>query len=149
MNAQGSEQAATFDLQCRVTDSVGISIFGVVLSPSIAYNAQAKEITRRGLYWALAHYSRVIRRGARRFDWQSAAADLQHVGLENPDGRQALVVTNAAPARAIESHLANRAARVPLKKNSVAQYCGGINVNAAWRLLRASRHVVLEGGRWL
>jgi glucosylceramidase len=85
----------------------------------VTINSQTKEITRRGMYWALAHYSRVVRRGARRFDSQCAAPDLQHVGLENPDGQQVLVVSNAAPARAIELRLANRAARVSLKENSV------------------------------
>jgi O-glycosyl hydrolase len=50
---------------------------------------------------------------------QSAAADLQHVALENPDGQQVLVVTNTGPARTIELRLANMAASVPLKANSV------------------------------
>jgi glucosylceramidase len=85
----------------------------------VTINSQTKEVTRSGQYWAFAHYSRVIRRGARRFDSQSEAVDLQHVGFENPDGQQVLVVTNAGPARAIELRLANMAAQVPLKKNSV------------------------------
>jgi glucosylceramidase len=85
----------------------------------VTINSQTKEITRSGQYWAFAHYSRVIRRGARRFDSQSTAADLRHVALENPDGQQVLVVTNAGPARTIELRLANMAASVPLKANSV------------------------------
>src|SRR5271170_1757958 len=85
----------------------------------VTINSQTKEITRSGQYWAFAHYSRVIRRGARRFDSQSAAVDLYHVGLENPDGQRALVVTNPGPARMIELQLTNTAASVPLKANSV------------------------------
>jgi glucosylceramidase len=85
----------------------------------VTIDSQTKEISRSGQYWAFAHYSRVIRRGARRFDSQSAAADLQHVALENPDGQQVLVVTNTGPARTIELRLANMAATVPLKANSV------------------------------
>jgi glucosylceramidase len=85
----------------------------------VTINSQTKEITRCGQYWALAHYSRVIRRGARRFDSQSAAVDLHHVALENPDGQQVLVVTNPGPARTIELRLANMAASVPLQANSV------------------------------
>ena len=91
----------------------------------VTINSHTKEITRSGMYWALDHFSRVLRRGARRFDSQSAAADLQHVGLENPDGQQVLVVTNAGPARAVELRLANRAAQVSLKENSVTTF--------AWR----------------
>jgi glucosylceramidase len=85
----------------------------------VTINSQTKEITRSGQYWAFAHYSRVVRRGARRFHSQSAAADLQHVALENPDGQQVLVVTNAAPARTIDLRLANLTAAIPLKANSV------------------------------
>jgi glucosylceramidase len=85
----------------------------------VTINSETKEITRSGQYWAFAHFSRAIRRGARRFDSQSAAVDLQHVGLENPDGQQVLVLTNPGAARAIELRLANRAARVSLKGNSV------------------------------
>ena len=85
----------------------------------VTINSQTKEITRSGQYWAFAHYSRAIRRGARRFESQSAAVDLQHVALENPDGQQVLVVTNPGPARTIELRLANMAAPVPLRANSV------------------------------
>jgi len=85
----------------------------------VTINSQTREITRSGQYWAFAHYSRMIRRGARRFDSQSASADLHHVALENPDGQQVLVVTNAGTARTIELRLANMVASVPLKANSV------------------------------
>jgi len=85
----------------------------------VTINSHTNEVARSGQYWALAHYSRVIRRGARRFDSQSVAVDLEHVGLENPDGQNVLVVTNAGPARAIELRLADRAARVSLKEYSV------------------------------
>ena len=85
----------------------------------VTINSQTREITRSGQYWAFAHYSRVIRRGARRFGSQSSAADLRHVALENPDGQQVLIVTNTGPAKTIELRLANMAASVPLKENSV------------------------------
>ncbi len=85
----------------------------------VTINSQTQEITRSGQYWAFAHYSRVVRRGARRFDSQSAAVDLQHVGLENPDGQQVLVVSNAGPARTIDLRLANLAAQILLKENSL------------------------------
>jgi glucosylceramidase len=85
----------------------------------VTINSQTKEITKSGQYWAFAHYSRVIRRGARRFDSQSASAGLQHVAVENPDGQQVVVVTNPGPARSIELRLAGMAASVPLKADSV------------------------------
>jgi glucosylceramidase len=85
----------------------------------VTINSQTKEITRSGQYWAFAHHARVIRRGARRFDSQSTLADLTHVALENPDGQQVLVLTNTGPARTIELRLANMAASIPVKANSV------------------------------
>jgi len=86
----------------------------------VTINSQTKEITRSGQYWAFAHYSRIIRRGARRFQSQSSSPDLHHVALENPDGQQVLVVTNTGPARTIELRLANMAASVPLKASSLS-----------------------------
>jgi glucosylceramidase len=85
----------------------------------VTIHSQTKEITRSGQYWAFAHYSRVVRRGARCFDSQSAAAGLQHVAFQNPDGQQVLVVCNAGPARTIELRLANMASSVPLKASSI------------------------------
>jgi glucosylceramidase len=85
----------------------------------VTINSQTKNVTRSGQYWAFAQYSRVIRRGARRFDSESAAADLQHVALENPDGQQALVLTNAGPARTVAVRLADMAVEVPLEQNSL------------------------------
>jgi glucosylceramidase len=85
----------------------------------VTINSQSKEITRSGQYWAFAHYSRVVRRGAHRFSSLSSAADLQQVAFENPDGQQVLVVTNKGPARTIQLQLANMTASVPLKVNSL------------------------------
>jgi O-glycosyl hydrolase len=56
---------------------------------------------------------------ARRFDSASAAADLEHVALENPDGQQVVIVTNTGAQRTIEMRLANMAAPIPLQANSV------------------------------
>jgi len=39
--------------------------------------------------------------------------------LENPDGQKVLVVTNPGPAKTIELRLANKAATVSLKNNSL------------------------------
>jgi glucosylceramidase len=91
----------------------------------VTVDSETKEITRSGQYWALAHYSRIIRRGARRFHSQSGAADLDHVALENPDGQQVLVVTNPRQARSIELQLGEMTASVPLKANSLT--------SLAWR----------------
>jgi glucosylceramidase len=88
----------------------------------VTINSQTKEITRSGQYWAFAHYSRVVRRGARRFDSQSTAVDLDHVGLQNPDGSHVLVVSNAGGARTVQLQLGNTAAAFPLKPRSLTTF---------------------------
>jgi glucosylceramidase len=85
----------------------------------VSINSQTKEITRSAQFWAFAHYSRAIRRGAHRFDSQSAAAGLSHVAAENPNGQRVLLVTNAGAARVVELRLASMAALVSLKPNSL------------------------------
>ncbi len=85
----------------------------------VTIDSQTKEITRCGQFWAFAQFSRVIRRGARRFESSGSPADVRHVALENPDGQQVLVVTNPGPARTIELRISNLAASVPLKEASV------------------------------
>lgn len=85
----------------------------------VTIHSQSAEVSRSGQFWALAHYSRVIRRGAHRFESHSAAEDLQHVAFENPDGTQALILTNSGSARTIELKLAKLTATVRLKANSV------------------------------
>jgi glucosylceramidase len=88
----------------------------------VTIHSQTEDVTRSAQYWAFAHYSRVIRRGARRFDSQSGAAGLQHAAFENPDGQQVLILTNTGPARTVELRLANMAAPASLKANSVTTF---------------------------
>jgi glucosylceramidase len=86
---------------------------------TVTINSQTKEVTRSGQYWAFAHYSKLMRRGARRIASESAAADLQHVAVENSDGQRVLVVTNAGAARTVELRLGNMTAQIPLRENSM------------------------------
>ncbi|MGC1202254.1 MAG: glycoside hydrolase family 30 beta sandwich domain-containing protein, partial [Candidatus Acidiferrales bacterium] len=85
----------------------------------VTIDSETRAITRSGQYWAFAHFSRAIRRGARRIDSQSAAADLQHVAAVNADGQQVLLVTNSGAARMVELRQGNAAVTIPLKAGSV------------------------------
>ena len=82
-------------------------------------NSQTREITRSGQFWAFAHYSRLIHRGAHRFDSESSAPDLPHVAFENPDGQRIVVISNPGAARNIRLALASSAAQLPLRENSL------------------------------
>jgi len=85
----------------------------------VTINSQTKDISYSGQYWAFAHYSSFVRRGAHRIDSQSAANNLSHASFENPDGQRVLVLTNPGTARNCELRLAEASASVPLAANSV------------------------------
>jgi len=85
----------------------------------VTVHSEIKQITQSGQYWAFAHFSRLLRRGARRFDSHSSASDLHHVAFENPDGQRVLVVANPGLARTVELQLAKMAASIPLGADSV------------------------------
>lgn len=88
----------------------------------VTIHSQTKEITRSGQYWAFAHFSRVVRRGARRIDSQGGAAEVSHVAFENPDGGHVLVVCNAGDARKTTLQLGGMNAEVSLDANSMTTF---------------------------
>ncbi|HME33518.1 MAG TPA: glycoside hydrolase family 30 beta sandwich domain-containing protein [Terriglobales bacterium] len=85
----------------------------------VTIHSQTKEITRSGQYWAFAHFSRLIRRGARRFDSQGMVPEVAHVACENPDGQKVLVLTNTAAARSVVLQMGGWVADVPLAADCV------------------------------
>jgi len=86
----------------------------------VTINSQSKEVTRSGQYWAFAHFSRFVHRGAKRFDSQSSAKDISHVAAEDADGRRVLVLTNRASARTVSVQVGETSAEVRLDENSVS-----------------------------
>jgi glucosylceramidase len=85
----------------------------------VTINSTTKEITRSGMYWALAHYSRVIKRGARRFMSEGGPEQVSHVAFANADGTCAVVLTNGGAARTARLQLAGKATDVALPADSV------------------------------
>ncbi len=85
----------------------------------VTIHSDTHEITRSGQYWAFAHFSRLIRRGARRFDSQGILADVDHVACENPDGQRVLVLTNTAAARPVALQMGALTTELTLPSSSV------------------------------
>ena len=85
----------------------------------VTIHSQTTEVTRSGQYWAFAHFSRSVRRGATRIDSVSKLAGVDHVGFANPDGQQVLIVTNTGPAQPVTLKQANRSAALTLEPDSV------------------------------
>lgn len=86
----------------------------------VTIHSQTREITRSGQYWALAHFSRHVKRGARVFASSGGAKELAHVAFENPDRSRVLVVANAGKtATTTRVVLGGHEARVTLPPDSV------------------------------
>jgi glucosylceramidase len=85
----------------------------------VTIHSQTKEITRSGQHWALAHFSRFIRRGAHRIE-STGGGDVAHAAFQNPDGSQILIVANTGTDRAVEARLGPQSTTVQLARNSVA-----------------------------
>jgi len=87
----------------------------------VTIDSQTQAIIPSGQYWALIHYSRGIRRGARRIESQGRPADISHVAFINPDGAYAMVLTNAgANNKTISVALSDWETQIDLPADSVA-----------------------------
>ncbi|HKC13474.1 MAG TPA: glycoside hydrolase family 30 beta sandwich domain-containing protein [Vicinamibacteria bacterium] len=86
----------------------------------VTVQSKTKEVTRSGQYWAFAHYSRSMARGAVVVASHGGPEAVAHVAARNPDGGYALVLTNAAAAaQRIELRLGPLATEVSLLGDSV------------------------------
>jgi glucosylceramidase len=86
----------------------------------VTVDSRTKEISRSGQYWAFAHFSRNVQRGARRFESTGIVAGVEHVGFENPDGRRVLILTNSSDSKSVTLKLANQSASLSLPANSIS-----------------------------
>jgi len=85
----------------------------------VSIHSKTKQITRSGQFWALAQFSRFIRRGARRFDTQGTIPELDHVAFQNPDGQRVFVLSNAKTDKQVALQLQGMATNLDLKKDSL------------------------------
>jgi glucosylceramidase len=86
-----------------------------------------KMVTRSGQYWAFAHYSRHIRRGARVFQTneigqdseQGTASSVSHSGFRNPDGSFVVVLANRGAEKRVQLLLGAQMLEIDLPASSV------------------------------
>jgi glucosylceramidase len=85
------------------------------------------KITRSARFWALAHYSKHVRRGAKVFQTdgvadsaaQTSKSAVSHVGFRNPDGSLVVVLANHGQEKRVQLVLGSQALDVELPANSV------------------------------
>lgn len=85
----------------------------------VTLHSQSNEVSRSGQYHAMAHYSRVVRRGARRISSTSEAKSLHHVAFVNPDGQKVLVLTRPESATTALVRVGASEAEITLPGESV------------------------------
>jgi len=82
------------------------------------------KIRRSGQYWAFAHYSKHVKRGARVFasdglGYDGAGGPVSHSAFRNPDGRFVVVLANKGMERRVQLLLGAKALEVVLPADSV------------------------------
>lgn len=93
----------------------------------ITIDSNTLEVSRSGRFWALAHYTKHVRRGAKVFRTdgvsdnpaEASANPVSHVGFRNPDGSFVVVLSNRGPEKQIQLVLGSSALSVELPADSV------------------------------
>ena len=85
----------------------------------VTVDSESHRIARSGQYWAFAHYSKAIQRGARVIRSQGELASIDHVAFENPDGGRVLVLTNQGAQRQVQCQVGPSALDLTLDADSV------------------------------
>ncbi|HYK36760.1 glycoside hydrolase family 30 protein [Alloacidobacterium sp.] len=85
----------------------------------VTINSKTQEFTRSGQYWAFAHYSKAIQRGARVIASWGDLKDIDHVAVENPDGSHVLVLTNTGREQSVQCALRDQSMTISLPPDSV------------------------------
>ncbi len=88
----------------------------------VTINSKSKEISYSGQYYAIAHYSKFIKRGARALESECKTKDLAAFACENPDGSKVLVASNSGAARQVTLHVGNKACQLSLPADSVGTF---------------------------
>jgi glucosylceramidase len=89
----------------------------------VTIHSETRHITQSGQYWALAHFSRLIRRGAQRVDSQGKISGIDHVACENTNAQKVLVLTNSGASRSVTLRMGTMRAEVNLTPNSITTLC--------------------------
>jgi len=85
----------------------------------VTLDSKTHAVTRSGQYWAFAHYSKVVQRGARVIGSEGTLSDIDHVAFENPDGSHVLVLTNQGGGRNVQCQTGTQALDLTLDPGSI------------------------------
>ncbi len=85
----------------------------------VTVDSKTQRVTRSGQYWAFAHYSKAVQRGARVLATKTNLDGIEHVAFANPYGDYVLVLTNQGAAREIDCKFEGKFLHLKLPQDSV------------------------------
>jgi glucosylceramidase len=85
----------------------------------VTLDSKTQAVTRSGQYWAFAHYSKVVQRGARVIGSEGTLSDIDHVAFENPDGSHVLVLTNQGGGQNVQCQTGTQTLDLTLDPGSI------------------------------
>jgi glucosylceramidase len=86
----------------------------------IQIDSKTREVTRTGRFWAMTHYTRHVRRGAKVFRTNGLGdGEVSHAGFRNPDGSFVVVLANRGAEKRVQLVMGEKALNVDLKADSV------------------------------
>ena len=94
---------------------------------TVTVDSATHKVTRSGQYWAFAHFSRHVRRGARLFATdgvgslagQDGIDGVTHAGFRNPNGSMVVVLANRGAEKSVQLVLGSQALEIDLPADSV------------------------------
>ena len=86
----------------------------------VSIDSKSQQLSYSGNYYAFAHYSKLIQRGARIFASGGDLPGIDHAAARNTDGSNVLVVTNSNSAeQQVQCTLGTRALKLVLPPDSI------------------------------
>lgn len=86
----------------------------------VQVDSKTKEVTRSGQFYAIAQFSKFVKRGAVRINSTGNVEDVAHVAFENPDGKHVLIVTNSGAGKTVTIKEGTQKAILTLDPDSVS-----------------------------
>ncbi|MGA7339978.1 MAG: glycoside hydrolase family 30 beta sandwich domain-containing protein [Terracidiphilus sp.] len=85
----------------------------------VTLDSGTQKLTRSGQYWAFAHYSKAVRRGASVIATTADRSCIEHVAFANPGDSHVAVLVNPGEDRDVKCIFENKSLPLKLPRNSV------------------------------
>lgn len=86
----------------------------------VTIHSETGELSYSAQYWAIAHFSKFVKRGAKRIFTSSSTEGLHQAGFINPDGQKVIVLTNEGQKRNIALYINGEAITIRMNADSMA-----------------------------